>query len=138
MDTCVGALGIARAAEPPGDRRDAPRFNIYLQAMVRAAGDRGGAWHRAQTINVSRTGASLFSTRPWTMHQVLDLGIAQGRRAGRGSSPAGRFLSAWVVRVDALPRRAWGGGEAYAIGVQFDVEVDVGTLAEGAGVAATG
>jgi hypothetical protein len=71
------------------------------------------------------------------MHQVLDVCIAPGC-AGSGSAPPGRFLSAWVVRVDALPRRAWGGGEAYAIGVQFDVEVDVGTLAERVGAGAAG
>lgn len=127
METdCSGSAIAARwTPSPPEERRDAPRFNIYLQVMVRAAAERGGAWHRAQTINVSRTGASLFSTRPWTMHQVLDVCIVTGR-GGQG-----RFLSAWVVRVDSLPREAWGGAEAYAIGVQFDVEVDVGALAEG-------
>lgn len=125
MDARESALWIDATVPLPADRRDAPRFNVYLQVMVRAAAERGGAWHRAQTINVSRTGASLFSTRPWTMHQVLDVCIAPGR-GGRG-----RFLSAWVVRVDSLPRETWGGAEAYAIGVQFDVDVDVGALAEG-------
>jgi len=104
------------------ERRGAERFNIYLPVLVRTAGDEKGLWHRAYTINISSCGACIFSTRPWRLHQVVDLCIG-GHGTGRLL-----FVHAWVVRIDMLKGPEWGWERSYAVGVQFDEGVDMDKL----------